>query len=64
MWLSTSCTFKFDISEPTPFLFMLRPRGDLIQHITFEEFIIKPNIKLINIFRSRLYLSITQSFLN
>ena len=46
MWLSTSCTFKFDISEPTPFLSMLRPRGDLIQHITFEEFIIKPNIKV------------------
>ena len=44
MWLSTSCTFKFDISEPTPFLFMLRPRGDLIQHITFEEFIINKRI--------------------
>ena len=46
MWLSTSCTFKFHISDTTPFLFMLRPRGDLNQHITFEEFIIKPNIKI------------------
>ena len=46
MWLSTSCTFKFHISDTTPFLFMIRPRGDLNQHITFEEFIIKPNIKI------------------
>lgn len=46
MWLSTSCTFKFYISETTPFLFMLRPRGDLNQHITFEEFIIKPNLEI------------------
>ena len=46
MWLSTSCTFKFHISDTTPFLFMIRPRGDLNQHITFEEFVIKPNLKI------------------
>ena len=44
MWLYTSCTFKFDICEFTPFLFMLRPQNNLNQFIVFEEFQIKPNL--------------------
>lgn len=46
MLLYTSCTFKFDISEFTPFLFMLRPRSDSNQLIILEEFKIKPNLEI------------------
>ena len=44
MWLYTSCTFKFEISDFTPFLFMLRPQNNFNQFIAFEEFQIKPNL--------------------
>ncbi|MBL4573408.1 MAG: transglutaminase family protein, partial [Gammaproteobacteria bacterium] len=27
MWLATSCDFEFEISVPTPFILMLRPRS-------------------------------------
>lgn len=46
MWLYTSCTFKFDISEFTPFLFILRPQNNLNQFIALEEFQIKPNVEV------------------
>ena len=46
MLLSTSCTFKFNISEYTPFLFMLKPRADLNQNIISEEFKIKPDLEI------------------
>ena len=46
MLLYASCTFKFDISDFTPFLFMLRPQNNLNQFITFEEFQIKLNVEV------------------
>jgi transglutaminase-like putative cysteine protease len=46
MWLYTSCTFKFDISDYTTFLFMLKPQNNLNQFIAFEEFEIKPNLEV------------------
>ena len=46
MRLYASCTFKFDISDFTPFLFMLRPQNNLNQFITFEEFQIKQNVEV------------------
>lgn len=46
MWLYTSCTFKFDISEFTPFLFMLRPQNNSSQFISLEKLQIKPNLEV------------------
>ena len=46
MWLQTSCTFKFFVSEPTTFLFMLKVQRNLNQIIISEEFNIKSNIEV------------------
>jgi transglutaminase-like putative cysteine protease len=46
MWLYASSTFKFDISEDTAFLFMLRPRSNKNQLIKSEKFKVKPNIEI------------------
>ena len=46
MLLNTSCTFKFYISEPTPFIFMLRVQSNSNQFIISEEFNVKPNIEI------------------
>lgn len=42
MWLKTSCDLAFDISVPTPFILMLRPRSGLQQWIAREEYLISP----------------------
>lgn len=46
MWLRTSCTFSFDIVEPTTFIFMLKPQNSNAQLIKSEEFKVKPNIQI------------------
>jgi len=44
MWLRTSCELTFDISVPTPFILMLRPRSGAQQWVAREEYIISPSV--------------------
>jgi len=44
MWLRTSCDLTFDISVPTPFILMLRPRSGAQQWIAREEYEIVPSV--------------------
>jgi len=44
MWLRTSCDFTFDISVPTPFILMLRPRSGAQQWISREEYKLSPSV--------------------
>lgn len=44
MWLRASCDLTFDISVPTPFILMLRPRSGAQQWIAREEYRIAPKI--------------------
>ncbi|MDZ7818315.1 MAG: transglutaminase family protein [Aliarcobacter sp.] len=46
MLLNTSCTFKFYISDFTPFIFMLRVQSNSNQFIISEEFTVKPNLEI------------------
>ncbi len=43
MRLRTSCSIKFEIPSPTPFILMLRPRSGTHQWVEREEFKITPN---------------------
>ncbi|SFT85362.1 Transglutaminase-like enzyme, putative cysteine protease [Algoriphagus locisalis] len=43
MNLRTSCTIKFEIPDPTPFILMLRPRSGGQQWVEREEFKITPH---------------------
>lgn len=44
MWLKTRCQFSFDITLPTPFVLMLRPRSGAQQWIAREEYMITPSV--------------------
>jgi transglutaminase-like putative cysteine protease len=44
MWLSTSCDLSFEISSPTPFVLMLRPRSGAQQWIRREEYRLEPSV--------------------
>lgn len=44
MWLRTRCTIEFDISLPTPFVLMLRPRSGSQQWIAKEEYQLTPSV--------------------
>ncbi len=44
MWLETSCEFKFQISAPTPFVLMLRPRSGAQQWVAAEEYLLFPSV--------------------
>lgn len=44
MWLRASCDLTFDISVPTPFILMLRPRSGAQQWIAREEYRLIPSI--------------------
>nr|WKN37505.1 transglutaminase family protein [Tunicatimonas sp. TK19036] len=44
MWLRTSCEFTFDISVPTPFILMLRPRSGIQQWVAREEYKLSPEV--------------------
>lgn len=44
MWLQTSCDLSFDISIPTPFVLMLRPRSGAQQWVAVEEYKLKPSV--------------------
>ena len=44
MWLRTSCDLTFDITVPTPFILMLRPRSGAQQWIAREEYKLSPSV--------------------
>ncbi len=44
MWLHTSCDLTFDITVPTPFILMLRPRSGAQQWIAREEYRLTPSV--------------------
>jgi transglutaminase-like putative cysteine protease len=44
MWLQTSCDLTFDITVPTPFVLMLRPRSNSSQWIAFEKYKVVPSV--------------------
>lgn len=47
MWLRTSCELVFNISIPTPFILMLRPRSVAQQWVAREEYRISPSVSVI-----------------
>ncbi|MGD8568954.1 MAG: transglutaminase family protein [Gammaproteobacteria bacterium] len=44
MWLRTSCNLAFDISVPTPFILILRPRSGAQQWVAREEYRLTPSV--------------------
>ncbi len=44
MWVKASCSLDFQILEPTPFIFMLRPRSGGQQWVASEEYVVEPSI--------------------
>ena len=44
MWLRTYCALAFDITVPTPFVLMLRPRSGSQQWIAREEYRLTPSV--------------------
>ncbi|DAB30049.1 MAG TPA: cysteine protease [Sulfurimonas sp. UBA12504] len=44
MWLQTSCDFTFEITVPTPFVLMLRPRSNVSQWIAYEKYKVVPSV--------------------
>jgi transglutaminase-like putative cysteine protease len=44
MWLRTKCDLTFDLSMPTPFVFMLRPRSGAQQWVAGEKYMVWPDI--------------------
>jgi len=44
MWLHTQCDLTFEISVPTPFILMLRPRSGAQQWIAREEYRLMPSV--------------------
>lgn len=44
MWLRTRCDLTFDITVPTPFILMLRPRSGAQQWIAREEYRLSPSV--------------------
>src|SRR5210317_2043565 len=47
MWLNASCFLEFQISVPTPFLLMLRPRSGMQQWIAREEYVLSPSVPVV-----------------
>ena len=47
MWLRTKCYLEFEVSVPTPFIFMLRPRSGAQQWIAREEYRHQPSVPIV-----------------
>jgi transglutaminase-like putative cysteine protease len=46
MWLKTRCELGFNIVDPTPFVFMLRPRSAASQWVMQEMYDVQPRIQV------------------
>lgn len=44
MWLRTQCDIAFDVTAPTPFILMLRPRNGANQWIARESYTLRPTV--------------------
>lgn len=44
MWLKTSCVLTFEITTPTPFVLMMRPRSGAQQWIAREAYTLTPSV--------------------
>ena len=47
MWLRTDCNITFDVSIPTPFILMLRPRSGVHQWVAREAYTLKPSVRVV-----------------
>jgi len=47
MWLRTECEFLFNVSIPTPFILMLRPRSGTQQWVARESYTILPSVPVV-----------------
>jgi len=47
MWLRTECEFVFNVSIPTPFILMLRPRSGTQQWVARESYTILPSVPVV-----------------
>ncbi len=47
MWLRTNCDISFEVSLPTAFILMLRPRSGASQWIARESYVITPSLQVI-----------------
>ena len=47
MWLRTGCEISFEVSIPTPFILMLRPRSGLNQWVARELYSLKPSVPVL-----------------
>ena len=46
VWLRTSCEITFDVSVPTPFILMLRPRSGANQWVAHEDCTLTPSVPI------------------
>lgn len=46
MWLRTECDLTFQVSIPTPFILMLRPRSDAQQWVARQSYTLSPSVPL------------------
>ncbi len=47
MWLHASCCLEFNVTVPTPFLLMLRPRSGLQQWVAREQYVLSPSVPVV-----------------
>ena len=47
MWLRTICDLAFNITAPTPFVLMLRPRSGAQQWVAREEYRLEPSVPVL-----------------
>ena len=47
MWIRTTCNLKFEMADPTPLIFMLRPRSGLQQCIARETYTLLPSVPVL-----------------
>ena len=47
MWLRTICDLAFNITAPTPFILMLRPRSGAQQWVAREEYRLEPSVPVL-----------------
>jgi len=47
LWLRTGCDLSVDISQPTPFILMLRPRSGSGQWVARESYTLKPIVPVV-----------------
>lgn len=47
MWLRTACDLTFEVSIPTPFVLILRPRSGVQQWVAREAYMLRPSVPVV-----------------